>query len=140
MTDRRTSLILIGNLCHCWSAAKHAILYGKSKLTYERTHTMFVLYVYDGNIIQGYVLLCKKKFKTPEQKMKETAVFWSSYVTINPKIHFFSFYKYISKISNSMLLISKFFTIKKINKLHRFHFAYLSQIVRFIFLYSNIES
>jgi len=89
MTDRRSSLILIGSLCHCWSAAKHAILYGKSKLTYERTHTMFVLYVYDGNIIQGYVLLCKKKFKTPEQKMKETAVFWSSYVTINPKIQFF---------------------------------------------------
>ena len=35
------------------------------------------------------MLYYTKKFKTPIQKMKEAAVFWSSNVTINPKIQFF---------------------------------------------------
>ena len=46
------------------------------------------------NSVQTWVIIIKKHGlgdynKTPVQKMKETAVFWSSYVTINPKIHFF---------------------------------------------------
>jgi len=35
------------------------------------------------------MLYYTKKFKTPIQKMKEAAVFWSSNVTINPKIQVF---------------------------------------------------
>jgi len=49
------------------------------------------------------------------------------------KFIFFSFHKYTSKISNSMLLLSKFFTIKKINILHRFHYVYFHKLLDLFF-------